>query len=984
MGVFRASVCVVIFLTMASESIAQDVINFFQPDVGSGAVGFLGLHNQETASATVTLSATDDRGTAAPGGDITITLGAEDSFYFSSSDLEGGVAAATGAFGDGDGFWHITVTSTGTIDVQHFLWAGGDASISEVNHTINPTASPVGSRYDVSFFTEDGASAFVTSLRIANRSGSAGTVSFASVDSNGSLLDSTAQLSLGARESVVITAADLEQGNPSVGLTGSTPTSSGFWKLQLSTSLDLGVFALASSGSGQVSDVSNIASVRPVPEVVHFFQPVNTSGATGFLGLHNPSSNSVTVTLSATDDRGTVATGGDISITLGAEESFYFSSTDLENGVAAATGAFGDGDGFWHIKVVSSSSVSVQHFVWAGGDASVSEVNHAIPAKGGTYDVPFFTEDGASAFVTSLRIANRDNKTGRVVFAVTDSTGGAIENVSELTLDALEAVVLTAADFQMGNANKGLVGTLPTSSGFWKLRLITPLNLGVFAQASSGTGQVSDVANTVRIAGSQSSLALGAFSCKPTTAKAQRPNGPTDFTYTNQLSSQLALESIADDVLARLDLNGDGLDDLIMGGKNSRIAEKEPFVALRSNGDGTLTDISSTVFLGAPEAADSRGAIQADFNGDGRDDVAVFDGGFISEGLSDDGGFFGQPATLLLSTSTGQFEVSTNLADAINAFQGKPELHLKSAMGGDIDGDGDIDILTESDGGFDQTNAHFYINDGNGNFTVDFDNRLPNLILVGDPDRNFIKRWARNLLVDLNNDGHLDIFMGRLRTFRPTSDPQANQIIYNDGTGFFRQENLVELQGVEFNNDFTNARGSIAIDINEDGGTDLVIAHQRGGGNGDESFTGRYVQVLLNDCDGTFTDVSDELFGDQSLTMAVNSPSGSINSNAPLALSAEDLNGDGLFDLVMAGVPNNITDANPYVHLGQNAGSFIVQDPEQINGGTLFFGSNAFPIDLNGDGILDFIHSDLQPGADGVNGTGDETSNIVSTIVTLP
>lgn len=981
---FRAAAYSVVFLAMASESIAQDVINFFQPDVSSGAVGFLGLHNQETVDAIVTLSARDDRGTAAPGGNITLTLGAEDSFYFSSSDLEQGVAAATGAFGDGDGFWHITVSSTGTVDVQHFLWAGGDASISEINHPITPTSSPVGSRYEVPFFTEDGASAFVTSVRIANRSNSAGTVSFASVDSNGVVLDSSAQLSLGARESVVLAAADLAQGNSDLGLTGSIPTSSGFWKLQLDTSLDLGVFALASSGSGQVSDVSNSANTRPSPQTINFFQPVVSNGAVGFLALHNTQTTDASITLSATDDTGAAAPGGDISITLGAEESFYFSSSDLENGVAAATGAFGDGSGFWHITVASSDSVDVQHFLWAGGDASVSEVNHTLTAKGPTYDVPFFTEDGASAFVTSLRIANRDDTPGRVVFAVTDSTGLDLENVADLALAPKQAVVLTAADFEAGNADKGLTGTIPTSSGFWKLRLITSLDLGVYALASSGTGQVSDVANAARLAGSQFAPALGAFSCKPTTAKALRPNGPTDFTYTNQFSDRLMLESIADDVLARIDLNGDGLDDLIMGGKNSSIAEKEPIIALQSNGDGTLTDISSTVLLGTPEAADTRGAIQADFNGDGRDDVAVFDGGFISEGLSDDGGFFGQPATLLLSTSTGQFEVSTKLADAINALQGKPELHVKSAIGGDIDGDGDIDILTESDGGFDQTNAHFYINDGEGNFTVDFDNRLPDLILVGDPDRNFIKRWARHLLVDFNNDGHLDLFMGRLRTFRPTSDPQANQIIYNDGTGFFREENRIELQGVEFNNDFTNARGSIAIDVNEDGATDLVIAHQRGGGNGDESFTGRYLQVLLNDCDGTFTDVSDELFGDQSLTMAVNNPTGSINSNPVLALAAEDLNGDGLFDLVMGGVPNSVTTANPYVHLGQNDGSFVVQDPEQINGGSDFFGENAFPIDLNGDGVLDFIHSDLQPGPDGVYGTGDETSHIISTIVTVP
>lgn len=991
MWFLRSSAYIVAFLAMTSTVSSQEIVNFLQPVDGSGAAGYLGLHNQETSSTTVTLSATDDTGTAAPGGDITITLGAEESFYFSSTDLEDGVAAATGAFGNGTGFWHITVASTGTIDVQHFLWAGGDASVSEVNHTISSSAGIVGVTYDVPFFTEDGASAFVTSLRIANRSNSAGAITFATVDSNGNTLESTAQLSLDALEAVVITAADLEAGNAALGLSGSIPTSSGFWKLRLSTSLDLGVSALASSGSGQVSDVSNSVSVPPLPVVVNFLQPVDGSGATGYLGLHNQESSSNTVTLSATDDTGTAAPGGDISITLGAEESFYFSSTDLENGVAAATGAFGDGSGFWHITVASSGSVDVQHFLWAGGDASVSEVNHGIPAKGPTYDVPFFTEDGASAFVTSLRIANRDDTPGRVVFAVTDSNGLALENVADLTLGPKEAVVLTAADFETGNASKGLSGTLPTSSGFWKLRLITSLDLGVYALASSGSGQVSDVSNAARLTGSQSTPALGAFSCKPTTAKAQRTNGPTDFTYTNQFADRLRLSSVANEVLARLDFNGDGLDDLIMGGSNSNSAEKDPVLALQSNGDGTFTDVSSTVILGTAETADSRGAVQADFNGDGRDDVAVFDAGHLEDGQGknedgNDAGFFGQPPILLLSNSTGQFNVSTNLADAISAEQGKPELHIKNAVGGDIDGDGDIDILVESDGGFEQINAHFYINDGTGNFTVDFDNRLANVLLVGDPSRTYIHRWTSNLLTDLNNDGHLDLFMGRLKRVRDDVGPHDNQIIYNDGSGFFPASNLVTLPSVTFNNDFTNVRGAVAIDINEDGGIDLVLAHQRGGDvtDSETEFTGRYIQVLLNDCDGTFTDVTTTSIGDQSATTVASHAVSGMNVNPANSMLVEDLNADGLLDLVMANVPESVTDANPYVHLGQNSGNFVVQDPALINNGSSFFGENAYPIDLNGDGIMDFVHADLEPGADGVFGTGDETSHIISTIVTIP
>ena len=750
------STVALIFLPAAQ---AQQVVNFFQPVDDTGAAGFLALHNLENTSSTVTLSATDDTGAPALGGDITITLDPEQSFYFSSSDLENGVGAADGAFGDGEGFWHITVSSTGNLDVQHFLWAGGDASVSEVNHAIAQSSE----NYDVWFFTEDGASAFVTSLRIANRSSTAGTITFSAVDSDGVTLDSTATLSLGAFEAVILTAADLEAGNAGKGLVGTIPTSSGFWKLQLNTTLDLGLFALASSGSGQVSDVSNVVAVPPVPVKVNFFQPVDGSGAAGFLGLHNQNNSSITVTLTATDDMGAAAPGGDVSITLGAEESFYFSSTDIEEGVSGATGSFGDGEGAWHITVKSSGTVSVQHFLWAGGDASVSEVNHSIPHIGGKYDVPFFTEDGASAFVTSLRIANREDSPGRVVFAVTDSNGNDLDNVAELVLEPLEAVTLTVADFEACNADKGLSGTIPTSSGFWKLRLITPLDLGVYALASSGSGQVSDVSNTVQVVGSASNTTLGALSCKPTTAKAARSEGPLDFTYTTDTNAALVLESIAGTFLGRLDINGDGLDDIIVGGNNNNSEVKDPILALQSNGDGTFSNVSSTVFNGSPEAADPHGT-QADFNGDGFDDVAVFDAGNTELGQDPvNTGFFGEPATLLLSNGDGTFEVSTELADAINTFQGKPELHVKHALSGDIDGDGDIDIMVESGGGSVQTLSHFYINDGGANFTVDSDNRLKELLLHGGPSVDNRWRYANHLLADLNNDGFVDLISGRLK-----------------------------------------------------------------------------------------------------------------------------------------------------------------------------------------------------------------------------
>lgn len=54
---------------------------------------------------------------------------------------------------------------------------------------------------------------------------------------------------------------------------------------------------------------------------------------------------------------------------------------------------------------------------------------------------------------------------------------------------------------------------------------------------------------------------------------------------------------------------------------------------------------------------------------------------------------------------------------------------------------------------------------------------------------------------------------------------------------------------------------------------------------------------------------------------------------------------------------------------------------EDITDGRTYWGEYAFPIDLDGDGALDFVHSDLRPGPDGDYGTGDEVSELIPTFV---
>lgn len=71
----------------------------------------------------------------------------------------------------------------------------------------------------------------------------------------------------------------------------------------------------------------------------------------------------------------------------------------------------------------------------------------------------------------------------------------------------------------------------------------------------------------------------------------------------------------------------------------------------------------------------------------------------------------------------------------------------------------------------------------------------------------------------------------------------------------------------------------------------------------------------------------------------------------------------------------------PLVHINDGTGHFTVMDPEIFTNGDLFDAENALPVDVNVDGLLDFVILDELPGPDGVYGTDDEPVVEVTTLI---
>ncbi|MEM7202535.1 MAG: VCBS repeat-containing protein [Planctomycetota bacterium] len=256
---------------------------------------------------------------------------------------------------------------------------------------------------------------------------------------------------------------------------------------------------------------------------------------------------------------------------------------------------------------------------------------------------------------------------------------------------------------------------------------------------------------------------------------------------------------------------------------------------------------------------------------------------------------------LLTGRGDGRFDdaTETRLPDDIDQT-------LSLALG-DVDGDGDLDLITGNAG-----QNRLLVNDGSGRF-VDRPASLPGAAAT----------TAALALFDADADGDVDLLVGNLA--------QTNRLLLNDGFGTFRDGTASPLPSDGF---YTN---DLAVgDLNGDGAPDLVF------GNGSPS---RALQnaLYLNDGAGGFVDVSaSHLPADASLTSAV---------------VLGDIDGDGDLDLVCANSSSPIvpTPRRNRLYVNDGAGVFAEVTAAQLPSDNDNSGAVALAdFDLDGDPDLVF------------------------------
>jgi uncharacterized protein (TIGR03437 family) len=284
--------------------------------------------------------------------------------------------------------------------------------------------------------------------------------------------------------------------------------------------------------------------------------------------------------------------------------------------------------------------------------------------------------------------------------------------------------------------------------------------------------------------------------------------------------------------IATADVNGDGIPDL------ASVDSLGHTSVLKGLGDGTFR--TSSQFLFGASAVPS-GALFADFNRDGKTDLAVAGSG-SSAGMID----------IVLGNGDGTFQAPLRVPIQPGAF---------ALAQGDFNGDGNVDLavlVSQENGGL-SDGVQILLGNGNATFTTG------GFYSVGP--------YAHGIAAgDFNGDGKPDLAVTDADTSTSQNRDGNIALLAGRGDGTFQNPAITSMTGGPGRGPYSLA----VADFNLDGKLDLVVTLSS------ETNSEGGLMVLLGRGDGTFQNP---------VNYAVDA----------VTVQAGDLNGDGLVDLVLSG-----------------------------------------------------------------------------------
>ena len=198
-------------------------------------------------------------------------------------------------------------------------------------------------------------------VRIINRSAQAGNVRIHSIDDEGWRYGPV-DLSLDAKQTRHFNSGDLEDGNPSKGLSGGVEDGTGNWRLELATELDIEILAYIRTPGGFLTSIHDVAAQADDGSMrfyVPIFNPARNTDQQSRLRLINPGDSTAEIEITGRDDQGDSPPEGSVRLTLPAGAAHLLTAEELEQGSDDFSGRFGAGSGKWQLYVSADRPIQV-------------------------------------------------------------------------------------------------------------------------------------------------------------------------------------------------------------------------------------------------------------------------------------------------------------------------------------------------------------------------------------------------------------------------------------------------------------------------------------------------------------------------------------------------------------------------------------------------------------------------------------------------
>ena len=379
--------------------------------------------------------------------------------------------------------------------------------------------------------------------------------------------------------------------------------------------------------------------------------------------------------------------------------------------------------------------------------------------------------------------------------------------------------------------------------------------------------------------------------------------------FSNILYSQIAFEDVASYIgvdysygdseygggVSFADFNNDGWDDITYASEDGA----QVYFFKNNNGVFNLVTLN-----GISNTYKTKQVIWIDYDNDGDKDLFAT----AIEGINQ---FYRNDGDMSF----------TNISSTIGFFQ--TDLFTYGASFGDIDNDGDLDVFISNRTNTEENQRNYlYRNDEGIYIDITQSSGIP----IQDEDGNENSQLSFcTIFFDYNKDGFQDIYLANDKI------DNINRLYKNLGNGTFEDVSVASGSGIA-----VNAMTTTLGDYNNDGWFDIYIT------NTQSSQAGNGNVLLMNNADGTFTNVAEE--------------TGTTFNSFAWGAVFLDADNDTLLDLyVSGGFDGSIGSflSAAFYHQ-QNDGTFVIPQNIGFENDTRKSYSNAIG-DINNDGKPDII-----------------------------